>query len=357
MFRVLKAKDPEDYQYWLKIWNEWEDREIFAHPNYLQLYDHVSDAACALYKSDESLIIFPFCLRKIEQNIITHDIFDIITPYGYGDIYQIGDDLDESIKLRFQHEYSDWVKKNNVVSEFIRFNLMSNSLRSYIGDLIECNSNIICDLTIGVEGLWNQFKPKVRRNIRKATRVNLKLEIDHDGKRLKDFFHLYNLTMDRLQAKSKYYFPLTYFEKLQNSLNGQCAYFYIMHNDKAIASVLVLFASKKMYYFLGGSDSEYFDLRPNELLHFEVMQWGIKKGIERYVLGGGYSNNDSIFSFKKSFFPNGVYTFYCGQHIHDTKVYDELVIKHENDIKSNALPVEHSAFFPRYRSGERGIVI
>ncbi|MCT4588176.1 MAG: GNAT family N-acetyltransferase [Carboxylicivirga sp.] len=357
MLKILRAEVPNEYHYWLKVWNNWHEREVFAHPNYLQLYKHSAKAVCALYEKDGVQIIYPFCIRNINQDFLEGNYFDIITPYGYGDIYIIGNKRGASILEKFQEEFLEWAFKSNIVSEFVRFDLLSKSIRSYYGDLIEGTSNIICDLSFGTEHLWGQFKSKVRRNVNKAIKASLKFEVDIKGERINDFFHLYNQTMDRLQAKSKYYFPVSYFKDIQKELNGHCVFFFISYNDKPIASVLVLHGVKKMYYFLGGADSKYFDLRPNELLHFEIMKWGIENGLTEYVLGGGYSNNDSLFTFKKGFSPNGVHSFYCGQYVHNKEIYEQLVKQHELDIKSFTGQIEHSDFFPRYRASEKAIVI
>ncbi|MBI9064236.1 MAG: hypothetical protein JEZ14_19790, partial [Marinilabiliaceae bacterium] len=191
MFRILWANNKNDYREWLSIWYRWEGKEIFAHPDYLSLYSQWSEAVCAVYSSGDRHLLFPFCMREIAQDFSNETYYDIITPYGYGDIYLIGKSDFISLEKEFNDHFHQWAMTSKVVSGFIRFDLFSRSIDDYKGDVIFNTNNIACDLTKGDVKLWEEFKPKVRRNIRKAMSCDLKVEIDVDGDRLDSFLGLY----------------------------------------------------------------------------------------------------------------------------------------------------------------------
>ena len=110
-----------------------------------------------------------------------------------------------------------------------------------------------------------------------------------------------------------------------------------------ISAELVIYGSENCYSYLGGTNSEYFDLRPNDFLKYEIIKWAKNKGLKNFVLGGGYGSDDGIYQYKLSLAPHGVYNFYIGRKVFDQKSYDELVsLRDENELNEK--------FFPLYRS-------
>lgn len=351
MLKVLKAKNVEDYKEWLSIWEDWKGKEVFAHPNYLSLYQN-SEACCAIYLKENKRIIFPFCLRQIELNVGNKIAYDIITPYGYGDIYYLGEGDFKNELNNFRSHFESWAVENNVVSEFIRFDLLSSSKLLYNGKVCLNNENIVCHLNKGKEVIYKEFFAKVRRNIKKAKRSGLKISEDNSGAELDSFLELYYSAMNRLGAHSKYYLDKAYFHKLHKGLKGHFTYFYVSWQGKKIATALVLVSAEKIYFFLGGSDQEYFAMRPNDLLHYEIINWGITNKKKFYVLGGGVEAGDSLFNFKKGFAPEGNVPFYVGTKIYNTDLYNSLC-KQKLERKKKLENIS----FPEYRSTNENYLI
>ncbi|WP_289054518.1 GNAT family N-acetyltransferase [Carboxylicivirga marina] len=346
-FKVLNANIPEEYQQWLDIWESWDGKEVFAHPGYVSLYKKQSEPYCAILNLSESSILFPFCLRPIDKALSDECFYDIITPYGFGDIYVIGDGLPEKWLKLFYKKFNAWARQYKVISGFIRFNLFSRSIRFYDGDVEYNNYNIVCNLKKGEPILWEEYKLKVRRAVRKALRSGLIIEKDHTGERLDSFLNLYHSTMLRLNADQKYLISRSYFENLHQLPKGTYTYFYVKKGEKDIAAILVLISDNSLYYFLGGSDKEYLRFRPNELLHHEIIKWGIKMKKRHYILGGGFSKDDSLFHFKKGFSPDGIRPFFIGKKIYNAELYQSLVQK-RNELTNDLVGMENE-FFPQYR--------
>ncbi|BAX82615.1 GNAT family N-acetyltransferase [Labilibaculum antarcticum] len=352
MIRILEAKKECDYKEWVDIWTYWNGKEVFAHPNYLLLYKEWSEVHCAVYEVDDKKILFPFCLRKIPFDIDRDSYYDMITPYGYSDIYQIGKGDFKQMQKDFHQEFRFWCKAKNVVSEFVRFDLFSKSLGNYSGKLVYINDNIVCDLTLGATEIWKQFKPKVRRNIKKAETYSLQVEMDASGERLSSFLDMYYQTMERRNAQEKYFFSKDFFEAIHKNLKRQFMYFYATHEGVVVSTELVLISDDKIYFFLGGTKEAAFYLRPNDFLKYEIMKWGIKQNKKYYVLGGGYTLNDSLFSFKKAFAPNGCMPFYAGTKIYDEETYQLLVDQARAKRPNSGLEIsKDEAYFPLYRKG------
>jgi hypothetical protein len=350
--KILSAKIKEDYLTWLNIWEEWDGKEIFAHPDYLNLFDDYSEAMCAVLSFDDLMVIYPFCLRNLAVDFIKNGekCSDIISPYGYGGLYLIGNGDFDPIIDEFYSKFEEWAISKNVISEFIRFDLFSQSREKYNGEISHNNDNIVCDLRKGKELLWKEFKAKVRNNVRKAVKSDVRLKLDFKGENIESFLNIYYGTMERRMAKEQYYFKHEFFERIHDKLKGLFVYFIAIHDDKVVSADLVLISDNKIYSFLSATDSNAFMYRPNDFIKNHIIQWGVDNNKMDYVLGGGYKLLDSLFSYKKSFAPQGIVPFYVGKKIYNSKLYDQLVESKEKELLENFDVLDRdSGFFPLYR--------
>ena len=266
--------------------------------------------------------------------------FDLSTPYGYGGFWVEGEDYQG-----VNEAYSSFCRENGYVSEFVRFNLFSGFHSSFSGEITSYSHNIVRTLDLPSEEILMDFEHKVRTNLQRADDAGLTMEIDSTGKRVEDFLQLYYLTMERTCADRYYFFPRTFFETL-NTLNGNHAYLHVLYKETVIASMLVLYGTENGYPFLCGSNSLYFDARPNDFLQFEMIKWAKSKNLKKLVLGGGYGEDDGIYRYKRSFAPRGVHDYYVGMRIFDEDKYKKLVEIRREDASFDG----SSRFFPLYRA-------
>ena len=267
--------------------------------------------------------------------------FDLITPYGYGGFW--GTVVDNDI---LNKEYNEYCKLRKFVCEFVRFELFSNYYRNYDGIVETRTHNVVRSLDMSIDEIWMDFKQKVRKNVKRANTYNLEIVIENTGKYIDDFLNIYYMTMDRSNAEQNYYFSKRFYETL-NSMKDNIMYFHAMFKGKIISTELVIYGSENAYSYLGGTNRNYFDLRPNDFLKFEIIKWAKKKGLKNFVLGGGYGLDDGIFQYKICFAPHGGRDFYIGRKIFDTVTYDELC---ELRGEMNNENIDEREYFPKYRS-------
>lgn len=351
---VLAASNIKDYSKWLKIWTSWPKQDIFAHPDYMRLYEtNYEKAHLFVYETNKGVILYPFIKRYLSAldwaPKTLSSWVDLSSPYGYGGAYYWGDsDTRREISDKFWKACDEWMKQENCVSEFIRFNLFEKDLAVYHGERILRYKNIVRDLELSEDSLWMDFEHKVRKNINKSRRLGLECIIDKKGQYLEDFLKIYESTMARREADDSYYFSRKYFEDITKNLPDNSVYFHILDNNKIVSTELVLYSSYLAYSFLGGTIEEAFDKRPNDLLKYQIMVWAKEHGISNYVLGGGYAAEDGIYYYKRSFAPNGEYNFYTGQRIINECKYHELVNAKKVSSKTTWCP--RDGYFPQYRS-------
>ncbi|MBW3624657.1 MAG: GNAT family N-acetyltransferase [Armatimonadetes bacterium] len=355
-FQIYDAARKEESEQWISRWDAWPGREVFAHPHYARLYnDEKSRALCAAWTSGEGSVLYPFMVRDLTQEPYwpgdSPPASDIVTPYGYGGPFFWGEGDREAVAQEFWKAFSSWAEERRVVSEFVRFSLFEETLLPYPGEREEKLQNVVRLLDREPEELWMDFEHKVRKNVKKARRSGVEIERDSTGQRLDAFMEIYNHTMDRRDASKGYYFPRSYFERIQRDLPGQFMYFHAWHEGRLVSTELVLVSTENVYSFLGGTVSEAFDLRPNDLLKYEVILWARDAGKKRFVLGGGYEPGDGIFRYKLAFAPESVYPYFVGRRILEPRLYQTLVdTKKERMRSENREWHAPPGFFPAYRS-------
>lgn len=352
-FNVWDASNPDEHDAWLKLWQQWPEREVSSHPDYGNLFKQEGDRVlCATYASPNGSVLYAFISREIPRLVPDQGVLrDITTPYGYGgpSVWDLSDA--QTLATEFWPRFDAWAKANDVVSEFIRFGLFPEMHLPYPGEIVSRSKNIVRSLDLDDEAMFKSFEQKVRKNVRKAERSGVTTTIDCTGLYLDDFMRIYEGTMDRRNAGSSYYFSRQFFEAIHHSLPGQFVYVHARHNDKIISTELALVSERSVYSFLGGTDREAFDLRPNDFLKSELIRWARLNEKQYFVLGGGATPADGIERYKRSFAPNGAVDFLTGQRILRPDVYEQLAQAGQPRLDVNdALKPSKSDFFPAYRS-------
>jgi len=350
LFKILDASIAQDYTDWVELWESWPAHEVSAHPDYVNLFTRSSDRSlCAVLRSPGGCVLFPFVLRPLHmEKWVKSDseIWDLVTPYGYGGAF-VWEMPDADV---FWDKFRAWTQRINVVSAFARLSLFPEQLILFDGEIQVRSQNIVRMLDLNADAMWMDYAHKVRKNVKKALRNNLDVDIDLTGLHLKEFLEIYYSTMDRREAASRYYFPEEFFYNIVRDLTGQFAFFHVLHESKIISTELVLVSADYLYSFLGGTCAEAYALRPNDLLKHSIIEWGRDQKKKAFVLGGGYEEDDGIFRYKRSFAPNGEVPFKVGMRIYKPQIYESLVQQRLKWESSQGLDWKpRSDFFPKYR--------
>lgn len=352
MFKVLDLKNISDIKEYKSFYGRIEGYNPYFLLDFINIFNnHKDDLICFCYENGHNIILMPG--YKIKVKIFEHQVFqDFITPYGYTGPYMSEIIDSEEIKI-FWENVDNWYRENKVVSEFIRFSLNNNHI-GYNGKLHSTMLNIKGKI-IEEETQWSSFDHKVRKNVKRAQRENLVCKVFYKNeittKEILDFYNIYIKTMERTNADAKFFYPLSDFESFikNNPLNSVICNIYL--EDKIISSELVLVSEDSIFSFLGGTDENYFDKRPNDFLKYEMINWARNNGKRYYILGGGYGYEDGIFKYKKSFFPNDIEQYYTGRKIIDYQIYKQL-FEENNKIRAKKdleiLNIDDPSFFPIY---------
>lgn len=276
------------------------------------------------------------------------EVYDSVTPYGYGGVLFEGDTSDENLKA-FWEAYVIKMHEEHIVDNFVRYHpvLRNAELMKTISNVIDLGKTIAFDLA-SPDLIWENIISKNRNMIRKAEKNGIEIFHSRDVELFKDFRRIYNATMDKDNAEKYYYFGEAFYESIHRDLNDNYEMFYAVLNGEIIAMSIMLHGNKQMHYHLSGSLIEYRNLAPSNLLLYKAALWGCEHGFKTFHLGGGVgSGEDNLYRFKAAFNKNSDYQFSIGKQVFDQEKYDELVkIRRESDPSFD----ESSRYFPLYRA-------
>ena len=273
------------------------------------------------------------------------------TPYGYGGIY--GVNINETSLTEYFKSKSIWAKSKGVICEFTRYNPLLNNYKYFnpITKTLKIKSTIYINLQ-SEDQIWLDLDSKNRNMIRKAMKNGIKIkqaDTYNFSKIITEFKKLYNETMQRNNASDFYYFDDEYFNNFFESMKNNFKIFYAEYESKIIATSIFIFNNKNIHYYLSGSDKQYLQLAPNNLLLYEVAKWALSQGFEKFHLGGGVNDCDQLFKFKKQFNKGEFLPFYIGRTIYNQETFDYLVqLRQQNSNRFNL----DKPFLIKYRQEE-----
>jgi hypothetical protein len=337
-FRWLDGDEDRDYTEWCHLWEGTRARRPHDHPGFLRMMRSAGHRpAAAVYAHPTGgRVMYPFYWRSLEDLPCSSDsgipAIHLVSPYGYGGpLYEGPAENQAIVSKAFEDRFEAELRGRGAVSEFVREDLFEERLTIRTrGDRLEQQPNVVVRLDRHPDQVWREYLPKVRKNVNRARQQELRVVFDPCGEFLDQFLAVYHATMERTGAAASFFMDRERFELLGRTLGsaGGLTYVHVFAGEQIISTELLLLSSDAIYSFLGGTLPAYFDMRPNDLLKHEVIEWGGGRGFRHYVLGGGITAGDGIYIYKRAFDPSGVYHFFVRRIVHDPERYDRLVEEH-----------------------------
>jgi hypothetical protein len=163
----------------------------------------------------------------------------------------------------------------------------------------DCYFTHYVDLTQIERRLFSNLRDSTRRNIKKATKSGVVLEIGQSRSSLKSFYRLNCITRKKHGLPPQ---PFSFFAKVYDYIisKGQGTVFSALHSGKTIASAIFFNLGRKVIYKYGASDPGYQNLRPNNLIMWEAIKYYRAQGFETLNLGRTEPGNEGLLRFKNS---------------------------------------------------------
>ncbi len=157
-------------------------------------------------------------------------------------------------------------------------------------------STHIIDLTRTEEEIFASFTEAKKRNIKRAMKEKLYVKEVNSEYAIRKYYLMYLDSLRRWNAKQ--IFKLSFFKKL---LTSDLASLYMVqfHGDY-VAGAIILKGQNEGVYWHGAAFQRYFQLRPNDLLHWEIMKSLKDQDISIYNMGSS-NNLKGVEKFKKGY--------------------------------------------------------
>ncbi len=326
-------------------WEKWLDLiscDVYDHFDYINANCEYNDRQeMFVAATSKGMLVYPYIRRRINQN---YD--DLVTAYGYGGPFRVGEFTDDEVMIARQH-FVALEENDRTVTETIRYHplRMDHAIMKAFGKAVPVRQTVHVQLNEPFEKLTERFHKMTKRNVKRAIREQLTV-VRGDASDIHTFMHLYEATMNRRSAIDDYYYPDSYFNNLMTSESFESEFLFAVFENTVIAGVLVLYGDDGANYHLGGSLKEYLPLRPNHFLFSEMIRRAREKGKTHLHLGGGATGQDALFKFKLSFSGDEPLPYYIGQCIFNEEIYQQLNTIH---IQQHGL----SDYFPIYRTPVR----
>lgn len=343
---MLKVYTLEQSEQWDAIVRSFREHDVYWLSGYVKAFQIHGDGDPLLFFYDDGTTrgINVVMKRDVAKDVKFRGLieegkfFDFATPYGYGGWLVEGGHTKELFQA-----YSQWLEKNDIVSEFVRFHPMienHDASRSFY-EVIQLGEVVHMQLS-SPELIWNNIISKNRNVIRKAIKNGVVIYNGRFPEIYEKFRSIYNSTMDKDNAEEYYYFGSDFYQSILDDLPQNAQVFWAQKNNQVIAASIMLATNGRMNYHLSGSLRDFSSLAPTNLLLYEAALWGYANGYKTLYLGGGVgSGEDSLFKFKRAFYRGDLNRFYIGKRIYNQEKYDILL-----RLRTK---IENPGFFPKYR--------
>jgi lipid II:glycine glycyltransferase (peptidoglycan interpeptide bridge formation enzyme) len=150
----------------------------------------------------------------------------------------------------------------------------------------------------GKEEIFSGFRDSTKGNIRKAIREDVDIRICNSLDSVKEFF--------RLQCQTRKYHglppqPRSFFKRIFEHVvdaNKGFVLLALYHNKVIAGGVFFHFGNKAIYKY-GASDRNYLNLRPNNLIMWQAIEWFAENGFKQFSFGRTEQGNDGLLQFKR----------------------------------------------------------
>jgi lipid II:glycine glycyltransferase (peptidoglycan interpeptide bridge formation enzyme) len=206
----------------------------------------------------------------------------------------------------------------------------------------------ILGLSDSAEKLLASFRKGTKSAITKAIRENqLQLRTTQGEDGIKEFYRLNCLTRKRHGIPPQ---PYHYFKILHDFVIAKGQGFIVLaeFENRIIASGVFLHFGKNAIYKYGASDTNFQQLRPNNLIVWEAIKWYCRNGFKEFDFGRTEPENEGLRIFKsgwntvESIINYYKYDFNEKSYIVDQPIVNPFVIKVFNHV-----PIAASKFIGR----------
>lgn len=245
-----------------------------------------------LVLSDGTEVILPFSREKIFKGLAERHVSSPAGTYG-GWLANVSLDKPQQTLLM------------QVISE--RYPNLTWRLNPYervldcskLGCLSE-DETYTLDMSVGFDEIFRRWTKGHASAARKARKAGVAISVAETPDDWKVYFRAYEDSIDRWGkgTTTAYYWPL--FETILNRASPNTKLWVARHEGKLIAGALCFYSPTHVVYWHGAALSDYFGLRPVNLLIYEAIHDAAERGFRWFDFNPS-GNLEGVKAFKRSF--------------------------------------------------------
>ena len=192
---------------------------------------------------------------------------------------------------------------NNLISYGKKASWNSIELRCQISLPQQVSPSYTCyghtlDVSKKEDETFSAFRDSTKRNIRKAIKEGVKVEISNSLDSVKEFYRLNYLTRKDHGLPPQ---PFRFFEKVYEHVLSKDKGFVALssYEDTYIAGAIYFHFGENAVYKYGASDRHYQHLRANNLVMWEAIKWYSQNGYKSLCFGRTEPENDGLLQYKR----------------------------------------------------------
>jgi hypothetical protein len=286
---------------WEHLLEQFPDFSVFHTLPWFQMIEAVHGASVRMARADDEdgrcVAIWPvFETRKGPLKILGSPVPGWCTAY-MGPLFGQGCDVDAALRAFLQHKL---FQRGSYFSCKVLNDKAAVDLSPFGFDEVEKLDTYCLDLTLSQDELWSNLKSECRTRVRKAEKLGLEVRQESDDSFLDTYWEMSRETFAICSIKPP--FTQRFLEEMWRTLHpaGLLRAVSAWHNGERIATLMLPFDRRTMYYWGGASYIRHRGIPAHNLLHWEAIKLAQDLGLHRYdfvsTSGGGGR-------FKKTFGP------------------------------------------------------
>jgi len=146
--------------------------------------------------------------------------------------------------------------------------------------------------------IFSTFRNSTKRNIKRAQKENVKVDLSYTLKSVKEFYRL-NCTTRKHHGLPPQ--PLSFFRKIFDHVISRKKGFVALASchTRVVAAAVYFHLGSQAVYKYGASDRNYQHLRPNNLVMWQSIKWCCRNGFKRFSFGRTEPENHGLLQFKR----------------------------------------------------------
>jgi hypothetical protein len=329
--------------------------DVFHRPDYLAgEAARIGGTAHAVHVADgERRFFLPWVLRDcaglFPEGTPPHR--DATSPHGYaGMLLSPAAAHDPAFVAQAFEASREALAGLGAVSAFLRMHPLLNDSQAGLlpaGTHADLGDSVVVDLSADEATLEADIRDKHREARRRCERRGYAARFAPLAPEVAAVAAIYADTMDRVDAREAYRFPLAYFEWLAARPDVHAC--IVGHAGEPAAACVILEHAGIVHAHLGGTRSAHLKNSPFLLALYDLVFWAKRRGNRWLHLGGGVGGaDDSLMHFKAGFSP-GRRRLFAARLVVDPARYRHLVALREQRL-GRADALRDTPFFPAYRA-------